>query len=274
MPPKTVPTIYIVSDGHGETAKRLVKAAIVQFSKIRHKIVRKSNVLTAEQVEKIVTKAAEAKAVIFYTLVSDDTRAMMSKASAAKLVTTVDLLGPSFTALHDLFKRDRGAKPGLLYTLEHEQIDRMNAIEYTLKHDDGQRPHELSQADVVLVGVSRASKSSTCFYLAYNGIKAANVPLIPEIPPPRQLLDLPPDKVIALRVNVNRLIAIREGRAYNMGIDFDDPYLDKRSIAKEMLATNELIEEHGWHTVEVSYLAIEEIARQIMQLRGISIRTS
>jgi len=119
-----------------------------------------------------------------------------------------------------------------------------------------------------------ASKSSTCFFLAYNGIKAANVPLIPNLPPPPQLLDLPAEKVIALRVNVNRLIAIREGRAYNMGIDFDDPYLDKRSISREMLATNELIEEHGWHTVEVSYLAIEEIARQIMQLRGITIRTS
>jgi len=198
----------------------------------------------------------------------------MSKCSAAKLVTTVDLLGPTFTALHDLFHAKRTATPGLLYSSESERIDRMDAIDYTLKHDDGRRPHELSSADVVLVGVSRASKSSTCFYLAYNGIRAANVPLIPNIPPPRQLLELPPEKVIALRANINRLMAVREGRARNMGIDFSDPYLDKRAIGKELLATNKLVEEYGWQTVDVSYLAIEEIAREIMRIRGLDSRVS
>ena len=116
------------------------------------------------------------------------------------------------------------------------------------------------------MGVSRASKSSTCFYLAYEGIRAANVPLIPGIPPPTQLLRLPQKKVIGLRINVSRLQAIREARAQNLNLDDSDPYLDKRSIAREVIEANRIMDEHNWGHIDVSYMAVEEIARDVLRM--------
>jgi len=259
------PTIFVVSDGRGETATQLVTAAVLQFGK-PYRIVRESLVRTPARVEKIVKKAAAANAVIFYTLVADDTRGEMRRSGHEMLVPTVDILGPAFTALGDLFHTERSSTPGLFYRLEHERFDRMAAIDYTLTHDDGQRPHELNQADLVIVGVSRASKSSTCFFLAYHGTKAANVPLLPEIPPPEQLVNLPPNKVIGLRVTVDRLITVREARAAHLGFRTTDPYLDRRTVAREVIAAHRMMEKHEWRWVEASYLAVEEIAREVMQL--------
>jgi regulator of PEP synthase PpsR (kinase-PPPase family) len=181
-------------------------------------------------------------------------------------VSSVDILGPAFTALHHLFRRKRGHTPGLLYALERERIDRMDAVDYTLKHDDGQRPHELSEADVVLVGVSRASKSTTCFYLAYAGVSTANVPLVRGIEPPVQLLELPPNKVVGLRIDLSRLIALREARASHLPLQAADPYIDRRSVAAELTFANRLMDRNGWRSVDVSFLAVEEVAHEVMRL--------
>lgn len=263
-----IPKIYVVSDGRGDTCAQVVKAALVQFQEQRYRILRRANVRTREQVRRIVEKAAAAEAVVFYTLVGEETRREMRRAALELLVPTLDLLGPAFSALHDLFKADPAAMPGLLYASEREHFDRYEAIDYTLKHDDGQRPHELSRADVVLVGVSRASKSSTCFYLAFEGVRAANVPLLPDIPPPPQLLELDPQKVIGLRVNTSRLLTMREYRidAMNMGAVQD--YVDKREIAREVIAAHRLMDKHEWRSFDVSYMAIEEIAKHVLKMCG------
>ena len=263
-----IPKIYVVSDGRGETCAQLVKAALVQFEGQRYRILRRGNVRTKEQVRRIVKKAAEVEAVVFYTLVGEETRREMGRASLELLVPTLDLLGPAFSALHDLFKADPAATPGLLYASEREHFDRYDAIDYTLKHDDGQRPHELSRADVVLVGVSRASKSSTCFYLAYEGVRAANVPLLPDIPPPPQLLELDPQKVVGLRVNTSRLMTMREYRVSAMNMGAIDDYVDKRELAREVIAAHRMMDKHGWRSFDVSYMAIEEIAKQVLKICG------
>lgn len=268
------PAILIVSDGRGETASQVLKAAAVQFEGQRYRETRRAGIRTPEEVERIVSEAAKSGAVIFYTLVGEETRRAMRKTSGRRLVPTVDVLGPAFSALNDQFKRKRGATPGLLYALERDRLDRMTAFDYTQTHDDGQRPHELSRADVVLVGVSRASKSSTCFFLAFEGIRAANVPLVPSIPPPAQLLRLPRNRVIGLRVNVDRLIAVREARAQDLGMRGAEAYLDRRAIAAEVIAANRLMDQHGWHSIDVSYLAIEEIATEVMRLRRLRGRRS
>lgn len=270
MPRRKRLRIYIVSDGRGETCSQLVRAALVQFEGQQYKMVRKANVRTTRRVETIVRNAAADNAIIFYTLVSDDTRNTIKESAKRQLVPVVDLLGPSFSALHDLFHRRRLARPGRLYELDRAHFDRVAAIDYTLKHDDGQRPHELSGADVVLVGVSRASKSTTCFYLAYEGIRGANVPLFPNIPPPDELLKLPPEKVIGLRINTMRLRTVREARAESFSTGALDDYLDKRQIAQEVREAHRLMDDQGWRTIDVSYKAIEEIAKQVMRLRGFS----
>jgi len=268
-----IPQIFVVSDGRGETCERLVKAALVQFEGQRYELVRHAEVRTKKKVRAIAEAAAKAEAVVFHTLVAAETRREMRRACRELLVPKLDLMGPSISALHDLFGAEPGETPGLLYEAEREQLDRYAAIDYTLRHDDGQRPHELSRADVVLVGVSRASKSATCFYLAYEGVRAANVPLVPGIPPPQQLLRLSQRKVIGLRVNVSRLLNIREHRVAAMNMGPLDNYLDKREVAREVNTANRLMEEHGWHGIDVSYLAIEEIAKEVLKLLGRRSRT-
>jgi regulator of PEP synthase PpsR (kinase-PPPase family) len=269
LPKKEASTIFVVSDGRGDTCDQFVRAALVQFEGQKYSMVRKAEVRTAKQIKSIVKSAAKSHAIIFYTLVSDETRKAIEETAKELLVPAVDVLGPAFSALHDLFKSAPQSTPGLLYSSDKEYFDRIVAIDYTLKHDDGQRPHELKHADVVLVGVSRASKSSTCFYLAYQGIRAANIPLVPELPPLPQLLRLDPAKVIGLRINVMRLMTVREARAANLRLGQADKYTDKREIAQEVLAANRTMDEHGWRSIDVSYKAIEEIAREVMLMCGL-----
>ncbi|UCF69273.1 MAG: kinase/pyrophosphorylase [Acidobacteriota bacterium] len=263
------PTLFIVSDGRGDTCNQLTKAALVQFGHHECNLVRFSDVRTADEVRQIVYKAVEQHAMIFYTLVADTTRAAMDESARTFLIPTVDIMGPLLSAIHDRLKWEPTGTPGLLYSSERENFDRQVAIDYTLKHDDGQRPDELDAADVVLVGVSRASKSSTCFYLAYAGVKAANVPLLPGVAPLPQLLALDPEVVVGLRVNVMRLMTVRAARASYMGLRESDSYIDKRAIAREVIEVNRQMDRRGWRSLDVSYMAIEEIAKNVMRLRDL-----
>lgn len=264
-----LPTLFIVSDGRGDTCRQVLQAALVQFEGQDFDLVKRSNVRTAEQVAQLVNEASHHNAIIFYTLVTSEARVAMARLAEDLLVPMVDVLGPSFSALHDLFKQEPSAKPGLYYAMDRERFDRQAAIDYTLKHDDGQRPHELRQADVVLVGVSRASKSTTCFYLAFQGVKAANVPLLPDVPVLPQLIEMDPAKVIGLNMNVTRLMTVREARHANLGSDRMDYYVDKRKIVNEVIHASQLMKAHGWRSIDASYMAIEEIAREVRRLRGL-----
>jgi len=264
--------IFIVSDGRGNTCTQVVNAALVQFQRHPSEFVCYANVRTPQEVYAIVEEAANDQSVIFYTLVSEKTRRAMKEASHHRLVPAVDVLGPAFSALHDVYRADPESKPGLLYESDRNRYDRIDAIDYTLKHDDGQRPHELYMADVVLVGVSRASKSTTCFYLAYEGIRAANLPLLPHVAPPPDLLRLDPAKVIGLKINPMRLRTIREARLFKMKMGWVDQYVDKREIAREVRVAHELMKSQGWRSIDVSYMAIEEIASEVMEMCGLKRR--
>jgi regulator of PEP synthase PpsR (kinase-PPPase family) len=207
--------------------------------------------------------------VVFYTLVADETRRALRDAAAALAVPVVDVLGPALSALHDRFHREPSAEPGLLYRSEREEFDRQEAIDYTLKHDDGGRPEGLERADVVLVGVSRAAKSSTCFYLAYQGVKAANVPLVPGLALPAALLALPKERVIGLWVNPSRLVALRESRQRHLGLPGPSDYTDLDAVRQEVRAASRTMADHGWTTIDASYMAVEEVAREVMRRRGL-----
>jgi hypothetical protein len=262
------PTLFVVSDSRGQTGAAVMKAALVQFEGQRYAIVRESNVRTRERVQAIVDAAAQTRGVVFYTLVADETRRAMQQAAASRAVPVVDVLGPALSALHDLFRREPQAEPGLLYASEREEFDRLAAIDYTLKHDDGRRPDGLASADVVLVGVSRTGKSATCFYLAYQGVKAANVPLVPGQRLPEELGALPAERVIGLWVNPGRLVALREARAHHLHLARDGAYTDLEAVKQEVRAAHRAMSERGWRTIDGSYMAVEEIARDVMRLRG------
>jgi len=264
----SLPVVFVVSDGRGVTCSQVLQAALVQFEGQNFEMVVRPEVRTREQVTAVVQEAADRQASIFYTLVSKDTRWVLANLAQELLVPTVDVLGPSFTALHDLFKRAPSGTPGLFYASDRERFDRQMAIDYTLTHDDGQRPDELHLADVVLVGVSRAAKSTTCFYLAFQGIKAANVPLVYGIPVIPELAALDPAKVLGLNVNVSRLLTIRKARASNLGDIHIPYYTSKQDVANEVIHANTLMKQHGWRAIETSYLAVEEIAREVMHEMG------
>jgi regulator of PEP synthase PpsR (kinase-PPPase family) len=263
------PTLYVVSDGRGATGAAVLQAALVQFQGQRFATVHEANVRTVERVRAVVEDAARTGGVVFYTLVADETRHAMRDEAARRAVPVVDVLGPALSALHDLFQRAPQAKPGLLYASERERFDRHEAIDYTLKHDDGRRPDGLADADVVLVGVSRAAKSSTCFYLAYEGVKAANVPLVPGLPLPPELEALPPERVIGLWVNPRRLVAIRESRALHLPGEDAGAYTELDAVRQEVREAHRIVADHGWRSIDGSYLAVEEIAREVMRLRGL-----
>lgn len=263
------PVIFVVSDGRGDTCAQLLNAALVQFEGQRYTVVRRGQVRTVGRVHAIVRRAARSRAVIFYTLVGPATRDAMVTAATEAAVSTVDVLGPAFSALHDLFKAAPRSRPGLLYSSERERFDRHDAIDYTLRHDDGQHLDGLHEAGVVLVGVSRSAKTSTCFYLAYEGVKAANVPLVPGLPVPPELSALDPARVIGLHVNALRLATVREARAHMLGRAPLGSYLDERAIRSEVLEAKRVMDAHGWRTLDASYLAVEEIARHVLEMRGL-----
>jgi [pyruvate, water dikinase]-phosphate phosphotransferase / [pyruvate, water dikinase] kinase len=269
MPRSKTPTIFVVSDGRGDTCAQLVSAAIVQFEGQHYSVVRRGQVRTPQRVQAIVRRAARSRAVIFYTLVGHETREAMKAAAARLGIPVVDVLGPAFSALHDLFKAAPRSRPGLLYSSERERFDRHDAIDYTLKHDDGLHPEGLAEADVVLIGLSRTSKTSTCFYLAYEGIKAANVPIVPGMAPAPELVSLASDRVIGLHMNASRIATVREARAHMLGRAPLASYLDERAIRREVQSARRLMDEHDWRSFDASYMAVEEIAREVMALRGL-----
>ncbi len=259
-------TIFIVSDGTGRTCEQVVRSALVQFKDEPVDLVLRAGIRTADRVQEVVGEAAEAGAIVFFTLVSESARRALKDAAAEQAVESVDILGPVFSGLNSVIHQRPLAQPGLYYKSERRYFDRMDAIDYTLRHDDGQSPKELSGADVVLVGVSRASKSSTCFFLGYRGIRAANVPLHPLIPPPKELTRLDPRRVIGLSINGRRLAAIRQARVHTMGMASIDQYAEEHAVTEEVRAAHSLMTRHAWRRIDVSYMAIEEVARQVIRL--------
>jgi len=267
MEPKR--TIYMVSDGTCRTCEQVARAALVQFDR-EARVVRKANVRRPSTVKRLVKQAAAAAAtggaLVFYTLADEKARRAMSEAAREHMVPTVDILGPPLVGLYDLFKSTPRAESGILYRSNREYYDRMDAVEYTLHHDDGAGAHELDDADVVLVGVSRAGKSTTCFYLAYSGIRAANVPILSDGKVPSQLLQVDPRRVIVLTSGPHRLQSVREARLSGWGMGPDHGYVDIREIARELRAVDALATDRGWRQVTVGYKAVEEIARDVTRL--------
>lgn len=258
--------IYLISDGTCRTCETVVRAVLVQFAEANVHMVRKANVRRPATVKELVRQAAEERALVFYTLVYDKARAAMLDAVREYMVPAVDLLEPVLVSLYDLFKSAPRARPGILYKSNKMYYDRIDAVEYTLHHDDGCRLQELPDADIVLVGVSRACKSTTCFYLAYSGIRAANVPLFPDVEPPDELAQLDARRVIGLTSNPYRLQSVRESRRQEWGGGVTADYADRIHIARELRTARDQMDKHGWRSIDTSYKAIEEIAREVRQL--------
>lgn len=261
-----VPTVILVSGGTGYTSHNLLAAAMAQFAGREVNVIERFGVRTARKAKAVVNEAAKLGAVLMHTLVDPRTRLAIDQQARQRGIPYVDMLGPTLSALGDQLAITPRGQAGLLYELHREQFDRLDAVDFALAHDDGLRMHELDQADVVLVGPSRASKSVTCVYLAMRGVCAANVPLIPGHPVPNELIKLDPDRVIGLMLNAAHLASLRRTRMNEMSHLGIANYADPASITAELLEIRKLITRQGWTCIDVSYKATEELTEQIIKM--------
>jgi regulator of PEP synthase PpsR (kinase-PPPase family) len=262
--------IVIISGATGRTAQEVVNSALAQFRDADVRVVRETDIRSSAAASRVVRNLSSEHAVILHSLVSPKVRDTVLREAKRRMIPTVDVLGPVIAVLADQLGRAPLGKPGLSYERQKDYIDRIDAVSFTLDHDDGARLATLHEADVVLVGVSRASKSVTCFYLAYRGIRAANVPLIKDHAAPEELVKLPKEKVIGLTITPARLQSVREARRYRLGGDALDYYVHHDEINEELRHAQRLMGRYGWRSIDVSYMGVEEVAVQVLQMVGLA----
>jgi hypothetical protein len=260
--------IYVISDGTGKTAEGVVQAALTQFEDAPVEIVRYGGIRKLEQLKEIVDKAQESSGFIVHTLVSEKMRTLILNEGRMAHVPTIDLMGPMLARLSGLLEAKPRSVPGLFLTFDPGYIRRIEAIDFTVRHDDGQNIDDLERAEIVLVGVSRTSKTPLSIYLGYRGWKVANVPLVLGIDAPRQLFSLPKKRVVGLIIKPDRLAELRQARVEHMGVGAAG-YADLDYIRQEMAYAYEVFDQRrDWPLVDVTTKPIEETAAEVVALLG------
>ena len=257
--------IFIVSDATGDTAERVVRAALVQFENAAASVVRRRNVRTEEQIRSLVDEAKAHPCIVFHTLVSDSLRRIMLEQCRLGGIDALDMLGPVLERLARHLSLTPAEKPGLFHQLTEARSREIEAVEFAFRHDDGQNADELGRAEVVLTGISRAMKTPTMLYLAYRGWFAANVPIVPGLDPPPELLAVPRSRVFCLQMAPQRLAELRRVRARNESIP-EGPYASLEQVRRESLLAHELCVAHRWQGIDVTGKSVEEVGREIIAL--------
>jgi regulator of PEP synthase PpsR (kinase-PPPase family) len=257
-------TIYLLSDATGETAEKMVTAALTQFRDKPVRIKRINNVRTKNQVYEALDEALACGALVVYTIVNRDLAQLIHDECHGLGLTSIDLLTPLLMKLADSFGRSPKETPGLLHGVDEAYFRRIEAIEFTVKHDDGQEPRNLRHADIVLVGVSRTSKTPLSIYLAHRGWKVANIPLVKDIDPPAELFEIDAKRVAGLVIDPQRLVELRAARLRNLGQDPRAAYADYEQIEDELLYARKYFRNHPWVVIDVSGKSIEETANEVL----------
>lgn len=256
-------TVFVVSDATGDTAQRMMRAALVQFKDASVRLLRRAHVQTPGQVHHVIHEARDSAALIIHTLVSDELRRVMRSEARTHGVDALDIMGPILERLTVHLKLAPQEKPGLFQDLTEAKTREIEAVSFAFRHDDGQNTQDLDRAEVVLVGVSRAMKTPTMLYMAYRGWFAANVPLVPGLSPPDGLLALPSDRVFCLVMAPERLQQLRRVRAEEDAIPMY-PYTSTEQIRSELTYVEELCRKHQWHRIDVTGKSVEEVSREII----------
>lgn len=258
--------IYALSDSIGETAERIAHATASQFDADSFEIIRIPYIKTTEQIKKIIEEAARRNSVICHTIVGVELREALFRQAEQSGIPAIDVMGPMIHALQNVSGLVPKLKPGLIHTLDEEYFKRVEAVEFAVKYDDGKNPWGLLKADVVLVGVSRTSKTPLSMYLAHKKIKVANVPMVPEVPPPEQLFKVPTERIIGLIIDPEKLNGIRAERLTSLGLDPESCYADVQRITEEVEYARSIMEKLKCPVIDVSNKAIEETANRIMDI--------
>lgn len=256
--------VFAVSDATGATCELVVQAALSQFQSTEVLLERVPFVRTPSQIEGVLARAAACQAVVVYTVVSPELRACLLEGGLRLGIPTLDVLGPILTRLSDHLEISPLAQPGLLRHLDADYFRRIESVEFTIRHDDGLRPETLDQAEIVLVGVSRTSKTPVSLYLSLRGWKVANVPVIPGVDLPPELARVDPRRIVGFTIQPAFLKTLREQRERHLGAGRLEDYADLDKIRQEILAAERVCHRQGWTVLDVTAKAIEETASEVM----------
>jgi [pyruvate, water dikinase]-phosphate phosphotransferase / [pyruvate, water dikinase] kinase len=260
--------LHLVSDSTGETLEAVAKACLAQFESsdaIKHfwPMVR-----SEKQLEKVIDGIMEKPGLVLFTLVNSMTRDKFQARLASLGLPAVSVLDPVLELFGQFIgERAKGA-PGVQHAMDAAYFRRIDAVHYTMAHDDGVGTDNLEEADIVLLGISRTSKTPTSIYLANRGYKTANVPLVPDVPPPESLFSLKKPLVVGLTTSPDRLIAVRRNRLRAMNQQTDTDYVDDGKVTAEIQAARRLFTRHGWPVIDVTRRSIEETAAEVINLHN------
>ncbi|KND17853.1 phosphate kinase [Pannonibacter phragmitetus] len=245
----------------------VARAATVQYDDVQSIEHLYPLVRSHKQLDRVTAQIESAPGIVLYTLVDPEISGRLERFCREIGVPFVNILDPVFAVFQAYLNVPLTRRIGGQHALDAEYFKRIDALNYTMMHDDGQIAGKLEEADIVLVGISRTSKTPTCIYLANRGIKCANVPIVPGIPLPDQLLGLRYPLVVGLIASPERIQQIRQNRVLSLNADgYGDTYVDRREIAREIAATRRLCVEQGWPLIDVTRRSIEETAAEIMEL--------
>ena len=258
--------LHLVSDSTGETLDTVARATVVQFDDCEPVEHTWPMVRTETQVREVLAGIQKHPGFVLYTIVNEPVSSLLENECRRLGVPCISVLDPVVRALGAYLGADIHARPGRQHVMDEEYFARMEAMDFTLAHDDGQSAWNLDAADVVVFGVSRTSKTPTCIYLAHRGIKAANVPIVPGVPVPPEALSSKNPLRIGLTKDPRRLVQIRKNRLRMLGEEEETDYVDLDTVTHEVAEARRLYTTQGWPVIDVTRRSIEETAAQILTL--------
>jgi regulator of PEP synthase PpsR (kinase-PPPase family) len=258
--------IDVLSDSTGETAEKVVRAALLQFPQAGAQIRLHTRVRTKEVARPVLERAAREGALVVFTVVSPELREFVHGMTAEMRVEAIDVIGALIGKLGTYLEREPINLPSAMLPLSEEYFRRIEAVEFAVKSDDGKEPRNFKKADLVLVGVSRTSKTPLSTVLAQRGLKVANLPLVLGVPPPPELFDAAQDRIVGLTIGIDQLCEIRQARLRQLGMPSETNYAMREHVRQELEFAAALFRAHPeWPVVDVTGRAIEETAVIILE---------
>ena len=264
--PATYFHIHLVSDSTGETLNAMARAVCARFSNVLPIEHIYALVRSVRQLDRVLVEIADAPGVVLHTIVDEKLRGALETGCQRLEMPCFGALDPLVSALSWYLGAPLSKRVGAQYSLDNDYFNRIDALTYALGHDDGQGGQDLSIADVILVGVSRSSKTPTCIYLAHRGIRAANVPLVPSMGVPAALKALKNPCIVGLTLSPDRLLQIRRNRLRSLGQNSESAYVDAEAVRAEIIAARRLFEREGWPMIDVTRRSVEETAAAVINI--------
>ncbi len=258
--------IHLVSDSTGDTVQHVAKASLVQFDNVVVEEHLWSMIRSEKQASGLLDEFVQKPGFVLYTVVDQSVRAVLEKGCRERNIPCVSVLQPVVDQLRLFLGQEEHARPGGQHVLNEQYFERIAAMDFVMAHDDGQAATTLEEADVILVGVSRTSKTPTCIYLGNRGVRAANIPIVPGSPLPEELFDVRSPLIVGLTKDPRRLVQIRLQRLKMLNQNEDTDYVDPDRVSREVSDARRLFTQHEWPTINVSRKSIEETAAAIIQL--------